>query len=162
MHCSGLSYDFILAEAPTLIKGLKDIGFQVSSMGLQELNGFIDKIKAMPKNTILTSQQSDELHLLMRKIEQTVYAEASTKSIYIVNEKRYALDILLKNPEKMFTDDVFSTLPIIAQYDLREGFICLAFSRPTAAEDNIFYREPPLPRRLCDREIYFFRCKFYY
>lgn len=35
----------------------------------------------------------------MKTIEKIVYAEASTKSIFVVSEERYSLETLMKYPE---------------------------------------------------------------
>jgi len=73
----------------------------------------------------------------MGSIENMVWAEASTKSIFVVGGGRYSLEILMNQPEKMFAEGIFSGLSELTRYDLAEGFFCLIFSRAIAAAFHI-------------------------
>jgi len=135
-HCSGLSRSFVIEEGEKLTENLKGVGFQVSSVGISQLANFILKIRQLPQTT-LEQNETEELTRIMTAIENMVWAEALTKSIFVVSGGRYSLEILMNQPEKMFTMGIFSGLPELIKYDLTEGFLCLVFSRATASAFHI-------------------------
>lgn len=153
-HCGGLTYSFIVTEGERLTESLKNVNFQVSIAGSLKLKDFIEKNKHKQPNTILTEAEATELYSIMGEIEQMVYAEAQTKYILVASEKRYNIDNLLNFPENMFMPEVFLKLPILAQYDLGEGFICLAFSRATASAFHVLRATEAVLK-----ELYFLKIK---
>ena len=138
MHSRGLAISFIADEARKLLNNLDGAGFQVSSVGTQDLKSFLDKLKTdVNQSRALTEEEVSSLSSIMLVVEKMVFAEAQTKRIYVLTEGRFSLDCLMNHPEKIFASGVFEKLPILARYDLKEGFLCIVFSRPTAAAFHI-------------------------
>jgi len=46
-HCTGITRKFVIQEGEGLAQNLKDVGFQVSSVGISQLVAFISKIKLL-------------------------------------------------------------------------------------------------------------------
>jgi len=136
MHCVGFSRNFLIQEAEKLITIIKNVGFPVSSMGTLELETFVEELKKTSISA-LNSKESKELNAIMKKLERIVWAEAKTKSIFIVSEKRYSIDMLLNHPENIFQEGIFSSLNNLARYDFTEGLLCFVCSRPTACSFHI-------------------------
>jgi hypothetical protein len=69
----------------------------------------------------------------MYEIRPTLEAEARGFVAYIVSERRFRSDYLIKTPNSLFASGVYGKLPKLAQLDFAEAGKCLAFERPTAA-----------------------------
>jgi hypothetical protein len=136
MQCSGLSRGFLIKEGEKLLNNVKSTEFQVSIEAFSMLEKFINNLQVLP-DEILSSSESLELSGIMQKLEIVVWSEAKTKSVFIVSEKRYSLNVLLNHPENMFTNGIFENLNNLARYDFAEGLLCIVFSRPTAASFHV-------------------------
>jgi len=124
----GFRIETIISESRKLDDNLAEAGFLVSTKGLKDLRGFVEKLKKeADKTRVVTSDEVGELSDIMGVVEKMVYAESHTKLIYVMSEQRYSLDCLLYHHEKMFKDGVFKKLPSIARLDLTEGFYALYF-----------------------------------
>lgn len=73
----------------------------------------------------------------LEKIDSILDAELLTRDGYILEDKRYSLNILTEDIGKIFGEGVYEKLPSIAQYDFKECGLCLAFDRYTAAAFHI-------------------------
>lgn len=136
-HCSTRTLrSFIIDQGERLLGVISKVDFPASDFEASKLRKFIEKTKTM-ESGMLTQIEVDELARIMTLFEEVVWAESSTKSIFIVNEGVYSLEKLMNYPEKMFAVGIFEKLPEIAKYDLRESFLCLPFSRATAAAFHI-------------------------
>ncbi len=137
-HSQEFQIKDIIGEARQLNDNLIQAGFLVSSQGLYDLNKFVETLgKETNKARLINGSEVTELSEIMNVVEKMVYAESQTKLIFVLSEQRYSLDCLLYHPEKMFKEGVFAELPSIARSDLTEGFLCLLFSRATAAAFHI-------------------------
>lgn len=137
-HSQGFSISAIAGESKKLLDALERASFQVSCAGSQELKAFNVPLKAEANQLrVLSPQEIKTLSDIMSTMEKMVFAEALTKSIYVLTEGRFSLDCMMNHPEKMFAASVFGRLPFLARYDFSEGFLCIAFSRPTAAAFHI-------------------------
>lgn len=136
MHCVGFGRQFLIQEAEKLIANIKNVGFPVSSIGTLELETLVEELKK-PQSSTLNPEESKELNAIMIRLEKMVWAEAKTKSIFIVSEKKYSLDMLLNHPEDMFQEGIFSSLNDLARYDFTEGLLCFVCSRPTACSFHV-------------------------
>jgi len=70
-------------------------------------------------------------------LEFVVASEGVTKKIYEIPKRRFNSDYLLDTPEKLFADDVFSSLSEIAQLDIRSACRCLLFGESTAVAFHV-------------------------
>lgn len=137
-HSQGFHIPEITKAIDTLIVQIENANFQVSLSGSSDLKSFRDNLqKDTNKSRSITSSEVSQLSNMMNVIEKIVYSEAHTKRIYILTEERYSLDLLMNHPEKLFAEKVYNRLPLLARYDLKEGFLCIPFLRTTAAAFHI-------------------------
>jgi hypothetical protein len=137
-HSKGFTIKAIIEEASRLAKNLNEAGFLVSIEGLDDLQGFINKLESDSNiERQIIESEIYELSEIMNVVEKMVFAESQTKKVYVLTERRFSLDCLLYHPERMFKKDVFKKLPKLARIDLVEGFICILLSMSTAAAFHI-------------------------
>lgn len=128
----------VIGATTELRANLIGAGFAVAAAGLDQLEGLAKRFsKEVNKKRSLTPAERSELSEIMGVIEQMVFAEAHTKKIFVISEKRYNLDCLMEHQAKMFKDGIFFKLPGIARRDLVEGFRCIGFNMSTAAAFHI-------------------------
>lgn len=70
-------------------------------------------------------------------LENVIFAEALTKNIYILPNRRYNTDFLLNNPQKIFKAGTFEKLDDIAKSDISSSCRCILFGEATAAAFHI-------------------------
>lgn len=69
----------------------------------------------------------------LRKIDNILDAELTTKVGYIPSEKKFPIETLQSNIDKLFGENVFTKILDLAQYDFKECGQCLVFDRYTAS-----------------------------
>lgn len=74
---------------------------------------------------------------LILTLEQVVFAESTTKKIYILPERRFNTEYLLNTPHKLIKNGVFNKLDEIAKHDITSACKCLLFGQATAAAFHI-------------------------
>lgn len=117
-----------------LIKELKDAEFMVSLSGCANLLELRSKISEnLTKGNLLELEEKTELGHRMYILENIIYSEARTKSIYVVEDKRYTTKYLLEEPNKIFSEGIWQKLSDNSQKDFWSSFFCIAFSLGTAA-----------------------------
>ena len=119
-----------------LLKELEKASFTVSLMGavkLKDINKNCIDIDAAPIGEDLYQKLTNEMPIL----ERVVYSEAMTKNIYVVPERRFNLEYLLKNQSKLLKDGSFNKLSDLAKYDFTSSCRCIAFGESTAAAFHI-------------------------
>lgn len=137
-HASELALDSVVTSADNLAIKLEASGFRVSIAGLMELKNLVKELKkSEDRHRKLTTEENANLAATMTVVEKMVFAEAQTKRIYVLSEGRFNLHALMEAPEKMFKRGAFAKLPTLARYDIKEGFRCIVFMRPTAAAFHI-------------------------
>ncbi|MDT4952303.1 MAG: hypothetical protein QOJ02_441 [Acidobacteriota bacterium] len=112
------------------------LNFSVSLQALQSLLDFKAKIMES-EETSLSTTESSELTELMGDFEKVLFAEAQTKYLYLLSERRYNTKFLLEHPSRLFAEGVGKDLPRISKIDFIEGFKCLVFGQATAAAFHI-------------------------
>lgn len=85
----------------------------------------------------LSLDQKTKLKKAILSFEKTVLAEAKTRIIASPIPRRFDLNHLLEEPEKILGNDVYENLTDLAQSDLNSACKCLAFESPTAASFHI-------------------------
>lgn len=120
-----------------LLKILEEAAFNVSIAGATDLRKLLKECKKLEKKEMLPSGLINSLEKIMPIFEHLIFAEANTKSLFYVTEKKYNTRYLLKNPHKLFADKVFVKLPNLSIFDFKEGFRCIAFGMGTAAAFHI-------------------------
>jgi len=114
----------------------QSIGFHVSLKGLRELTDFEGELSNSDM-VKLDASMASRLTAIMQDVETILTAEAQTKDIFLVEERRYNLRFLLDSPAGLFAPNVFAELPDLSRYDLTEGSKCIAFGSGTAAAFHI-------------------------
>lgn len=130
-HAHRFSTDVLIGEASRLEQNLKDAGFAVSTIGLQDLLSFTAELKKEPTHEITPTEVS-KLEQIMALVEKVVFAEAQTKRIFVMSETRFNTDHLVNAPDRMFAQGAFAKLPSLTKYDIMEAFQCLIHARATA------------------------------
>lgn len=107
-------------------------GFEMN--GLNEIYDKIKKASGDPKTADLTIDPKDFKGLVdkLNIVDHVLDAELWIKVGFVLDEKRYSNETLTSNTERLFADDVYVMLPVIAQDDFKESGMCLAFDRYTA------------------------------
>jgi hypothetical protein len=107
-------------------------GFELN--GLKRLYDRVKKAADDPKSAeeIVDSKELKKLEGGLKIVDHVLDAELWIKVGFLLDEKRYSNETLTSNIERLFADDVYTTLPVIAQDDFRESGMCLAFDRYTA------------------------------
>lgn len=136
-HTERMSVATCIDDINGLLKILEEAAFNVSIAGSTNLGKLLKKCKKLRKKEMLPSKLIDSLEKIMSNFEHTIFAEASTKSLFYVTEKKYNTAYLLNKPHKLFADKVFVKLPNLSFFDFTEGFRCIAFGMGTAAAFHI-------------------------
>jgi hypothetical protein len=114
------------------LRQLQEMGLTVTWRAARKLREIKGKIEEADEKT-LTEERAAEIRDIMKELRPTLEAEAAGMVAYIVSERRFRTDHLLKYPERLFAAHVFRNLSEFAQKDFAESAKCLAFERPTAA-----------------------------
>lgn len=133
-HRSVGKTDDVKSDILELERLLRDLNFNVSLNGFNLLRDFGVGLK---DGLILTVDEIERLNELLNPVEEIIRAEAISNPVYIMEQKRYSLDYLINQPDKIFSSGVYDKLPRIGKYDFEEGFKCIAVARPTAAAFHI-------------------------
>jgi len=137
---------------------------------LLENNGFIVSLASttgsyyleMEKELVKIANDDDEIGAVIAskivdevtKIEQIVFAEAMTKKIYSLPERRFNSDYLLNEPAKLFKDGIYSKFNEITQRDISSACKCLLVGQSTAAAFHILRATEAVLK-----SYYFHHCK---
>lgn len=123
----------ILSAIDITLKQFDQYNLKVTKSASSDLIRFQTTLKNTPANYTLTSAQVSELHEIIEKLEQVLFAESNITLAYILTDKRIDINKLTNDCGALFSTGIFNKLPDIAQYDFREAGKCIAFERPTAA-----------------------------
>lgn len=132
-NAANLSIKSVRLGYESIIEGLKSFNFNVSVSGSIIFQDYISELENIDESELLGSQKAGKLKDIIVTLESIIFAEARTKFHYVTSDRRYNLEYLLDFPEKLFSSDVFSSLPELSKYDFQESFKCIAYESPTAA-----------------------------
>src|SRR6185369_15832475 len=96
-----------------------------------------NEFKSLPDDSKLTIEQRTKLNAEMMSIRKTLDAEIQGYFVYMISPKRLDVTKLLEDVSALFTPNIYSELPAIAQKDFAAAGKCIAFSQPTAAAFHI-------------------------
>ena len=104
---------------------------------LNKLDLLYEKVKKLSEdpetaNKTIDGELYKKLEVALKKVDNILDAELSIKIGFILDEKRFSNEILTSKIDKLFAEDIYSKLPLIAQGDFKEAGLCLAFDRYTA------------------------------
>lgn len=152
-HTKKISVATCIDDINKLLKILEETAFNVSIAGATHLKKLLKECKKLKKKEMLPSGLINSLEKIMSNFEHTIFAEASTKSLFYVTEKKYNIAYLLNNPHKLFADKIFVKLPYLSIFDFTEGFRCIAFGMGTAAAFHVLRATEGVLRELYLKKI---------
>ena len=123
----------ILDNIDAFYKYLDELNLTITKRTLYPLDKLKKKLDLLPQDSTLTDELSKSLRTIVSEIRNTLAAEIIGFEAYVVTPKRFDTSTLLNNISRLFSPGVYERLPQIAQYDIREAGICIAFERSTAA-----------------------------
>jgi hypothetical protein len=127
---------------------LAELNLQVTQTAAEKLKEVMERLERLPKGRTLDQQLATEIRDELNKIDATLDAELKLRTAFIVTPKRIHVDHLLNSPQSLFGQDVFTGLPIICQFDFKEGCRCVAFAMSTAAAFHFMRATEGLLREL--------------
>ncbi len=136
-HAESLSIKSVKKGINVIKEDLENFQFNVSISGTSRLIKFTLKLDEADENELIGKTRANDLEDIMKKLENIIYAESCTKFYYVTSERRYNHNYLIESPDKLFSNEVFNSLPIICKYDFSESFRCLAYEVPTASAFHI-------------------------
>lgn len=119
-----------------LREGLRENGFSVSMVALGEVTEAANEIAASEGDHI-ASEHIPRFTGAILHLEKTVYAEAETKMIYVLEQRRFTTEFLLERPDKLLRSGEYDVLTALAQYDLNSACKCLLFGQSTATAFHV-------------------------
>lgn len=127
---------FLLEHLEMLEGGLVKNGFTVSMVAIGIPKAIAESIENSDSETV-TDKNALEFTEAIAHLEQTVYAEAETKSIYVLEQRRFTTEFLVEKPEKLLRNGEFDAISELARYDLSSACKCLLFGQATATAFHI-------------------------
>lgn len=132
------SKEKIIDGLESLKEALVDIGFNVSLQLLQYLiNNTNMMMKDLQPSDKITDAYLEEYKREMFSLEDTIFAEAGTKYVHIMPNRRFVSEYLLEKPHKLLKDTVFGKLSDIAKYDFSSACRCISYGEATASAFHI-------------------------
>jgi len=127
--------DCIADNIDYLFLHLQDIGLRVTSAtdAADDLVKLGEQLREQDEDYRITKAQAGEIKRAATRLRETLMAEADSRSMYLVTDKRIDTQRLLNDVSGLFAPGVFENLPDLAQYDLREAGRSIAFELNTAA-----------------------------
>ena len=123
---------FAVRNITALDQQIVNAGLPVSTSGMAKLILIKSELSESDPTESLGSRAED-IVAEITTLEQIIYAESRTKSIYVLPERRYNTTWLLNEPFKLFRDGVFQKLSDLAQFDIGSAGRCVLFGEGTAA-----------------------------
>ncbi|MBK8851805.1 MAG: hypothetical protein IPN73_16875 [Saprospiraceae bacterium] len=129
--------EFVENNIKRLIANIEKLNLDVTYRaceGLKELLKELETHREVNKmNAAMCAKLKEELKL----VRHTLSAETRGKYAFFTTDKKYDVEKLLDKIEKIFSPNVFDSLPAMAKYDFSEAGKCIAFERATAAAFHI-------------------------
>jgi hypothetical protein len=133
----------VLGDLNNFLDFIDELDLKVTKSGISQKDFYIEKEKLEKLETEGKGKEKIPAAILasiktkIEKIDHILDAEIDLKSGFILDEKRYSIEILTEKIEKIFSESTYQLLPTIAQYDFKEAGFCVAFDRYTAAAFHI-------------------------
>jgi hypothetical protein len=137
--CENDSVRSVLEEISKLETRLLNFDFPVSKTAICEITTFKSvrhEIEQL-KETSIGQDLANRIRKAARNIEEIIIAEAVTKRIYLIPQRRYNGDFLIDSPDKLLKDGVFGKLSDIGKFDFTSASRCVAFGEATASAFHI-------------------------
>jgi hypothetical protein len=125
---------FVLENIEEFLRQLDELQLAVTSRAFAStsLRKVKEELKELGEKPIL-EERAKRIREIMKELRPTLEAEAQGMIAYVLSERRFRIDHLIKSPSLLFASEVYDRLSDFAQKDFAEAAKCLAFERPTAA-----------------------------
>lgn len=120
-----------------LDESIHEAGFQVAESGMQILKEARDQLKTMSSDEKVGEKLAKEFRDSAIMFEKIVFAEATTKKVYVIPQRRFNTEYLLSNPHRLFKDGLFARLSSLAKSDIHSAGRCILFGEATASAFHI-------------------------
>jgi hypothetical protein len=133
-----------------LLNKLEELQLRVTQRASTDLKKILTELEITPPSSLLTKIQANKLSTAIKSLRLTLEAELKGINAYVISPKRLDVEKLTGNVASLFGPGVFDSLSAVAQYDLAEAAMCIAFERPTAAAFHLMRAtEEALRRYYC-------------
>lgn len=136
-NASTAKKNYVVTHIDKLAKGLEAANLTVSITGMNDIEATKKEIAKLKDDELIGTTLASKLQSQMSIFEKIVFAESSTKDIYVLPPRRFNSDYLINAPEKLFKKDVFNSLPDLARTDISSACRCLLYGEATAAAFHI-------------------------
>ncbi|MBV6889203.1 hypothetical protein KWH47_16830 [Xanthomonas campestris pv. spermacoces] len=133
------SVRLVLDVERDLTAALGDANFVVSlaateSTSYAQLKNDLEQLDVSSK---VTDELCKKISEEIKDLENIVFAEAITKKVYVLPDRRFNTQFLLSKPERLLKVGVFEKLEEIARIDFSSACRCILFGEATAAAFHI-------------------------
>jgi len=111
---------------------LESLDLQVSLKVATELKKILKKLKES-EDEYISEELSEVIKEEIKKIDPALDAELQLREAYVLEEKRYSLNKLIKTPNKLLSSGVYDNLSDTAKRDFVSACVQIALSQPTAS-----------------------------
>ena len=140
----------LASDIDDFLEKLSELDLQVTLRVGERLSDVRNELRPMTVGTVVNSALATRVRDAVNLLDETLDAELSLRTAYIVTPKRYAVKQLLTEPATLLGQNVFGSLSTLAQFDFTEACRCIAFARPTAGAFHLMRSvEEALRRYYC-------------
>jgi hypothetical protein len=129
--------EYVIIHIEKLVKELENASFIVSIAGANSVRSLLKELKELEADKEIGADISGRMSRQMDIFEKIVFAEAQTKKIYVISDRRFNSDYLLNGQDKLLKDGIFSKLSEVAKFDFVSSCRCLVFGESTASAFHI-------------------------
>ena len=128
----------VLQHLSDLESELGNYGFDVTVMALnsREVTTIVNDLSER-EDAKIWSEIVWKLRAVINKIETTLFAEASTKKIYLVPQRRYNWVFLSEENHKLLGENIFDRMSEMAKKDFSSACRCILYGEATASAFHI-------------------------
>jgi len=133
----GKIYKEVVGHVKEFLSFLDELSLLTTKQAARDLEEILGELKAQPQEDVISGILCEQLTVAIDNLDRTLDSELQLKEAYILTERRFELKKLLYGVNELLAKDVFSKLPLIVQYDLKEAGKCIVFNLPTAAAFHV-------------------------
>jgi hypothetical protein len=143
----------LLSRIDSFFRYLYQLDLPVTRRAASDLSDIRKDLKETTEDAVVDKALAEKVTKAIDKLDTTLDAELGLRSAFVVSPKRIDVSKLTSNVASLFAPDVFWKLPSIAQYDLSEAGMCIAFQRPTAAAFHLMRATESVLRQFYCRHV---------
>lgn len=125
--------DSLISRIDEFFEELNTLDLPVTRTAATDLRTLRKSLEKKYKDGLIDDELAGKVTEAINKLDTTLDAELSLRTAFVITPKRIDVTKLTSNVSSLFAPKVFEKLPRVAQYDLSEAGLCIAFQRSTAA-----------------------------